>query len=52
LLPRRERALWKQSAVLKWRRGDHPIGPDTLTGIAKRGDCTCQHALFIYPAEW
>ena len=41
------RALWDQSAVLNERRGDHPISPATLTGIAKRGDCTCQHALFI-----
>src|SRR4249920_4243406 len=41
------RALWDQSAVLNERRGDHPTSPATLTGIAKRGDCTCQHALFI-----
>lgn len=41
------RALWDQSAVLNQQRGDHPISPATLTGIAKRGDCTCQHALFI-----
>jgi hypothetical protein len=41
------RALWEQSAVLNQQRGDHPISPATLTGIEKRGDCTCQHALFI-----
>ena len=39
--------LWDQSAVLNRRRQDHPISPSTLTGIAGRGDCTCQHALFI-----
>ena len=39
--------LWKQSNMLNATRGDHPISPSTLTGIAKRGDCTCQHALFI-----
>jgi hypothetical protein len=36
-----------QSSVLNDHRGDHPISASTLTGIAKRGDCTCQHALFI-----
>src|SRR5215475_12623934 len=41
------RELWDQSKVLNERRQDHPISPSTLTGIAKRGDCTCQHALFI-----
>ena len=39
--------IWDQSVVLNGRRGDHPISASTLTGIAKRGDCTCQHALFI-----
>jgi len=39
--------LWEQSSALNERRGDHPISASTLTGIAKRGDCTCQHALFI-----
>jgi hypothetical protein len=39
--------VWDQSARLnQWRR-DHPISPSTITGIAKRGDCTCQHALFL-----
>jgi hypothetical protein len=41
------RALWAQSAALNQQRGDHPISASTLTGIAKRGDTTCQHALFI-----
>jgi len=39
--------LWQQSSALNGRRRDHPISPSTLTGIAKRGDTTCQHALFI-----
>jgi hypothetical protein len=39
--------IWDQSAVLNRRRGDHPISPTTLSGIARRGDTTCQHALFI-----
>ncbi len=39
--------IWDQSAVLNRRRHDHPISPSTLTGIARRADCTCQHALFI-----
>ena len=39
--------IWDQSIVLSERRRDHPISASTLTGIAKRGDCTCQHALFI-----
>jgi len=39
--------IWALSAVLNERRRDHPISASTLTGIAKRRDCTCQHALFI-----
>ena len=39
--------IWMQSIVLNDRRKDHPISPTTLTGIAKRGDTTCQHALFM-----
>jgi hypothetical protein len=39
--------LWDQSAVLNKRRNDHPISASTITGIAKRGDTTCQHALFM-----
>jgi hypothetical protein len=45
--PNVAQALWDQSAPLNERRKDHPISPATLTGIAKRGDCTCQHALFV-----
>ena len=41
------RAIWAQSASLYDRRSDHPISPATLTAVGKRGDCSCQHALFI-----
>jgi hypothetical protein len=39
--------LWNQSADLNERRRDHPISPATLTGMAKRGSTSCQHALFM-----
>ncbi|MGH7650714.1 MAG: hypothetical protein ACREMS_02625 [Gemmatimonadaceae bacterium] len=39
--------LWDQSVVLNRRRDDHPISPATLTGIGKRANCSCQHALVI-----
>jgi hypothetical protein len=39
--------LWDQSATLNAQRGDHPISASTLTGMAKRSDTTCQHALFM-----
>jgi len=39
--------IWDLSADLNRRRVDHPISPATVTGIAKRGDTTCQHALFF-----
>jgi hypothetical protein len=39
--------LWDQSATLNARRDDHPISASTLTGMAKRRDTTCQHALFM-----
>jgi hypothetical protein len=47
---------WSWSAVardladsgnLSVQVGQHPISPSTITGIAKRGDTTCQHALFF-----
>lgn len=41
------RQLWNQSAALNAKRGDHPISGSTLTGMAKRRDTTCQHALFM-----
>jgi hypothetical protein len=39
--------VWEQSAELNRRLASHPISPSTITGIAKRGDTTCQHALFL-----
>jgi uncharacterized protein YfiM (DUF2279 family) len=39
--------LWDQSAALNARRDDHPISSSTLTGMVKRRDTTCQHALFM-----
>lgn len=41
------RDLWEQSHVLNALRNDHPISASTLTNMAKRGDTTCQHALFM-----
>jgi hypothetical protein len=41
------REIWESSSELNARRGDHPISPATLTGMAKRGDISCQHALFM-----
>lgn len=34
-----------QSIVLSERLQDHPIAASTLSGIARRGDTSCQHAL-------
>src|SRR5215475_3172913 len=39
--------LWDLSATLNARRNDHPISASTLTGMAKRKDTSCQHALFM-----
>jgi hypothetical protein len=39
--------IWDLSAALNARRHDHPISPSTITGIAKRGGTSCQHALFF-----
>ena len=39
--------LWELSAELNARRHDHPISPATLTNMRRRGDTTCQHALFM-----
>ncbi|MGD0561044.1 MAG: helix-turn-helix transcriptional regulator [Streptosporangiaceae bacterium] len=39
--------MWRLSAELNERRQDHPISPSTLTGMAPRGDTTCQHALVM-----
>jgi hypothetical protein len=39
--------IWAQSALLNDRRNDHPISPSTISGMAKRGTVSCQHALFM-----
>ncbi len=42
------RELWEMSAELNDHRPrDHPIATATLTNIPKRGDTSCQHALFM-----
>src|SRR5215475_13291717 len=41
------RELWDLSSTLNARRNDHPISASTLTGMAKRRDTSCQHALFM-----
>jgi hypothetical protein len=45
--PQVARQMWDQSAALNDRRDDHPISPSTLTHLSKRGDTSCQHALFM-----
>jgi len=40
--------LWNQSAILNVQRDDHPIATTTLTGMVKRMDISCQHALFSF----
>ena len=39
--------IWRLSAELNDKRRDHPIAPATLTGMTKRGNTSCQHALFM-----
>jgi hypothetical protein len=39
--------IWNQSATLNAHRNDHPISATTLTGMPKRMDTSCQHALFM-----
>jgi AraC-like DNA-binding protein len=41
------REIWELSSELNGQRSDHPISPATVTGMATRGDTTCQHALFF-----
>lgn len=45
-------AIWELSSDLNRYRdarglANHPISPSTLTGIPKRGNTSCQHALFF-----
>lgn len=41
------REVWSLSSVLNDARRDHPISPSTFTSMARRGDVSCQHALFM-----
>jgi hypothetical protein len=45
--PALARAIWEQSRVLNARRGDHPISPATIRGMADDRGPSCQHALFV-----
>ena len=40
-------AIWEQSSELNERRHDHPIAVETVTGMWKRNNVSCQHALFM-----
>jgi len=39
--------MWDLSADLNDRRADHPIAASTISGMARRGDASCQHALIM-----
>ena len=39
------RVIWEQSRVLNEQRGDHPLSPSTLSGMAR--GASCQHVLFV-----
>lgn len=41
------REIWHLSCDLNDRRHDHPISASTLTNMGKRGQTSCQHALFV-----
>ncbi len=41
------REIWMLSSVLNDQRRDHPISPSTIANMGRRGDTTCQHALFF-----
>jgi hypothetical protein len=40
-------AIWAQSSELNDRRSDHPIAIETITGMRRRNNISCQHALFM-----
>ena len=40
-------AIWAQSSELNDRRNDHTIAIETITGMRKRNNIFCQHALFM-----
>jgi hypothetical protein len=39
--------IWELSSALNDRRHDHPISPSTIANMGKRGNISCQHALFF-----
>jgi hypothetical protein len=46
------RAIWEMAPALNAARdsrglANHPISPSTLYGLGRRGDTSCQHALFF-----
>lgn len=41
------RDVWAMSAILNERRHDHPISPSTFSSMDRRGNVSCQHALFM-----
>jgi hypothetical protein len=45
--PEVARRIWELSADLNARRSDHPISPAAIVAVGKRGDTSCQHALFM-----
>ena len=45
--PQVAEAIWAQSSELNDRRHDHPIAVETITGMQKRNNISCQHALFM-----
>jgi hypothetical protein len=44
--PRLAAVIWDQSWILNGERDDHPISPETLKNLGKKGG-SCQHALFV-----
>ena len=40
-------SIWAQSSELNDRRHDHPIAVETITGMWRRDNISCQHALFM-----
>jgi hypothetical protein len=45
--PQVAREMWSLSVVLNSLRRDHPISSATLTGMARRHNTSCQHALIM-----
>jgi hypothetical protein len=46
--PAAARQMWELAADLNAYRGyDHPMATSTITGMSRRGNISCQHALFM-----